>query len=140
MYRNTLNAKNSNPKVLNYNSLKKLKPLQKDGYKFLGWYKNDKKIYSIKGKAKKVYVFAKWKKINTFYVIYHYDKRKIIKKKYYNNKRQILTVPNKTGCIFNGWYISKKTNKRIKSIKAGNLKSFNVYAKWGKKYIELNMI
>ncbi|MBQ8424561.1 MAG: InlB B-repeat-containing protein, partial [Clostridia bacterium] len=119
-----------------------LKNLNRDGYKFEGWYDGEdsdkaNKITEItKGSAKNYNLYAKWKVITytISYEKYYDDVDNSVNRNSYNittDTFEILSI-SKPGYEFKGWYDSEnfETANKVERIEKGSTKNYTLYAKW----------
>ena len=131
-------AINSNPTTYNIESNFNLKNPERDGYIFVGWYKDStfkNKINSIKkGTTNDIELYAKWetKKYKIKYYMnggknsldnpYNYT---IVSKIIFNNPQE------RKGYVFDGWYNNSDfEGDKIISIESGNTGDITLYAKF----------
>lgn len=97
----------------------------KEGYKFLGWYENDKLITSLD--AKNHTLKAMWEELNVYTINYELNGGTFIGDVAYQfteDEKVTLPKPTKSGSIFLGWY-----EKDIEITSLEN-KNYHLVAKW----------
>lgn len=128
----------SNPKSYDYYSNIELKDPVRDGFAFLGWYRDKEYTERIgrikKGESGDLELYARWK--TKKYKIDYELKGGINHKKnpgeYDIKDTPIkLRLPKKAGYSFKGWYLDPKYKKKITKIKEGTYGNLKLYAKWG---------
>ena len=130
-YNDKYNVENTNPTSYNVENNVTFTNLVKKGYKFNGWYKNNKKITSTEGYAEALTVKANWTKEN-YTITYNYNGGKLPngkKNKTTYNIDSVFTLysPSKENYTFEGWYNGEEKVTEIKNM-AGNLTLNAVYS------------
>lgn len=121
-----------------YGVTQKLYPAEKEGYSFLGWYKDAKfktKITSIsKTSNKDVCLYAKWKP-TTYKITYVLEKGIKNSSKNpgsYTIKSSDIKLQDisRKGFKFEGWYLDQGLTQKVSEIKNGSYGNVILYPKW----------
>ena len=132
--------KSDNPKTYTVSSKTiKLKTPTKKGYKFEGWYSNEKmtkKVTEIaKGSTGNVTLYAKWKLIE-YTITYKLNGGKNNSDNPAKYSQLTATIklknPTKTGYKFGGWFSDKAMTQKVTKIAKGSTGNRTLYAKWTK--------
>lgn len=112
-----------------------LEPTKED-YKFLGWYLDEdfsnKIEYLDNSSMEDITLFAKWVKeySNVYYELDEYalnNPKNVNCIPYYEENEIVLSVPQKTGYVFLGWY---ENGVEITKIKYQENRNYRLVAKW----------
>jgi len=127
-----------NPQTYTIESNISLLNPKKDGYKFLGWYKNNDLSYKLDkitpGMIEFLQLYAMWE-LEQYKIVYHLNDG-------INNEQNpqtynilsddiLLFEPSKRGYNFAGWYPTPDfSGEKIETINKGSSGNINLYAKW----------
>lgn len=133
-YNNTKDVLNNNPTSYTIESeMITLIGLEKNGYKFDGWYNNGRKETEIqKGSIGNLTFTAKW--TPTSYEIKYHNVTGATNNNptMYDVEDQplVLSAANKVGYTFTGWYTDSACQNKINEIAVGTIGEINLYAGW----------
>lgn len=117
-------------KVWEEQKIGELPTITKSGYRFNGWYINDKKVTSDYIVTKNITVTAKWTKLYT--VTFNSDGGSTVNKQEVAEGEKVVKVsnPKKSGYVFDGWYLDGKKYSFDSKVS----KNLELTAKWAKAY------
>ena len=114
---------------------KDLLTVEKEGYKFLGWYLDTSysKVYVSEDKISgDVSIYAKWETIK-YDITYHLDggtNNSSNPSKYTVEDKVTLLDPTKEECTFKGWYTEESLTNKVTEIAKNTTGNKDFYAKW----------
>ena len=119
-------------------SVSKLKNPKRKGYKFVGWYSDERlktKAVRLYGKVRKPKrtVYAKWR-LKSYSITYNLNGGKAkgeLPTSYTVKSKPIVFVePEKLGYCFKGWYSDPEFTKSLPSLETGSAGNVTVHARW----------
>lgn len=111
----------------------KLPVTSRDGYKFIGWFLNDKLFELDTNITSNIYLVAKWEKIDQESFVIHFDSLNGEDIKDMQVKQdEVINLPmvEREGYEFIGWYYH---NKEFDPEKVKIINNMTLVAKWQKK-------